>query len=361
MKFKKLVLFGLLLSCGVLNAQTDFRPGYIIKTIGDTIFGQIDYRGDIIMSSLCKFKDVHNTIIEYSPNDIEAFRFLESKYYVTKVIDNKKAFLEYLIKGKINIYYMRDEKGDHYYLDKEDVELTEIPYEEGIEYVDNKRVFYNSKKHIGLLIYCTQDDPDLIAEIRSIKKPEHQNLIKLAEDYHNAVCNDEKCIIYEKRLPLLKISMLPYVGLAKYKGWDKFINELGGYLYIWAPRTNENIYFKTGLVYHKIFDTSTVLKIYKIPIQIQYIYRAKRIQPKLSGGFDILSLKLNKYNDDYFYNGLIYTFCLNTGLDYKISNKIYLSTAFNTDITPPIIVSTNEDLKFHLISYSMFIGFRIDI
>jgi hypothetical protein len=79
-----------------------------------------------------------------------AFRFLDSKYYVTKEINNKKSFLEYLIKGKINIYYMRDEKGDHYYLDKENVELTEIPYEEKIIYVDDiqfgeKQVFYESK------------------------------------------------------------------------------------------------------------------------------------------------------------------------------------------------------------------------
>ena len=317
--------------------------------------GQIDYRGDIIMSSLCKFKGIDNTIVEYSPNDIEAFRFLDSKYYVTKEIDNKKVFLEYLIKGKINIYYMRDENGDHYYLDKEDVQLTEIAYEEGIKYVDNKRVFYESKKHFGVLIYYTQDDPELRSEIQSIRKPEHQNLIKLAEDYHNAVCKDEKCIIYEKRLPLLKISISPFVGLIKYKGYDKFINEFGGYLYFWAPRTNENLYLKTGFVYHKLSDIDEEFKIYNIPIQIQYIYRANRIQPKISVGFSILSINLNDYS------ALGHTINLNAGLDYKISNKINLSTAINSDYAPLSYVTKNEDLKFDLISYSIIIGLRIDI
>lgn len=169
MKLKRLILLGLLISTGFLKAQTDFRPGYIIKTFGDTIFGQIDYRGDLLMSSLCKFKAVDNTIKEYSPNDIEAFRFIERKYYVTREIDNKKVFMEYLIKGKVNIYYMRDDKGDHYYIDKEDARLTEIPYEEGIKYIDNKEVFYESTKHIGFLTYYMQDAPELQSRIHSVK------------------------------------------------------------------------------------------------------------------------------------------------------------------------------------------------
>jgi len=187
MKLNILILFGLLLSTEILNAQSDFRSGYIIKTTGDTIFGKIDYRGDLFMSRLCKFKDIDNSITEYSPNDIEAFRFLDSKYYVSRTIDNNKSFMEYLIKGKVNIYYMRDDKGGHYYIDKEDVRLTEIPYEEGIKYVDNKQVFYESTKHIGFLKYYMQDAPELQTRIQSVKKPDHQNLIKLAEDYHNAV------------------------------------------------------------------------------------------------------------------------------------------------------------------------------
>ncbi|WP_016775860.1 hypothetical protein [Anaerophaga thermohalophila] len=188
MKLKNLILFGLLFSIGLLNAQTDFRPGYIIKNTGDTLNGDIDYRGDLLMSRLCKFRDKENIIKDYSPNDIIAFRFIDGKYYVSREINDRRVFLEYLIKGKVNIYYMRDENGDHYYLDKEDVKLTEIPYEEGIKYIDDKQVFYESKKHIGLLNYFMQDAPEFQSRIQSLKKPEHQTLIKLAEDYHNAVC-----------------------------------------------------------------------------------------------------------------------------------------------------------------------------
>ena len=60
MGLRKFVLFGLLILTGVLNAQSDFRPGYIISTTGDTIFGEIDYRGDLSMSNVCRFKNGEN-------------------------------------------------------------------------------------------------------------------------------------------------------------------------------------------------------------------------------------------------------------------------------------------------------------
>lgn len=355
MKLRRFILLGLLISIGILNAQTDFKPGYVIKATGDTVFGQIDYRGDLIMNGLCKFKNDNNTIKEYSPDDIVAFRFLDSKYYVTKKINNKKSFMEYLIKGKINIYYMRDENGGHYYLDKEDTQLTEIPYEEGIKYVDDKQIFYESKKHIGILNYYMQDAPEIQSKIQSVKKPEHQTLIKLAEDYHNVVCDGEKCIIYEKEVPLLKISITPFIGLAKYNGYDKLATEFGGYLYFWAPRTSEKLFFKTGLVYNKISEDGTDLTVFKIPIQLQYIFRAHKLQPHISGGINFFNTKLEDYKS------ISNSLSLNAGLNYQISTKISIISSFNSDYTPLFMGLMDEYTEFDIISYSILVGLRIDL
>lgn len=252
MKRIKLQILGLVFSTFLLNAQTDFRPGYIIFNNGDTLSGEIDYRGDILMSTLCKFKNVDGTIVEYTPNDLKAFRFTDGKYFVAMEAKNRKVFLEFLIKGKLNIYYLRDENGDHYFLDKDGIKLTEIPYEEGTKYVDDKQVFYTTKKHIGILSYHMNDAPQFQSRIQAFKKPNHQNLIKLAEDYHNAVCKDEKCVVYKKNVPLLKISVNPFVGLVKYSGFENFSPEVGGLIYLWAPRTSEKIYFVTGFVRHNV-------------------------------------------------------------------------------------------------------------
>jgi len=57
MSFKKALILGLILSAHmVLTAQTNFKPGYIIKNSADTLYGKIDYRGDLLMGSICRFK-----------------------------------------------------------------------------------------------------------------------------------------------------------------------------------------------------------------------------------------------------------------------------------------------------------------
>jgi len=83
MKLIKLLFgVGLLHLASSLSAQTDFRSGFIIHLAGDTLYGEIDYRGDLLMSRVCKFKDKKGEITAYDPDDIEAFRFLNSKFFV---------------------------------------------------------------------------------------------------------------------------------------------------------------------------------------------------------------------------------------------------------------------------------------
>jgi len=297
---------GLLISIGILNAQTDFRPGYVINKNGDTIFGQIDYRGDLLMSSKCKFKDADNEIKEYFPNDIAAFRFIDSKYYVSKEINGKNFFLEYLIKGKVNMYYIRDDKGDHYYLDRDDMELAELPYEEGVKDVDNKKVYYKTKQHIGILNYYMKDAPGFQSRIQRLETPEHQSLIRLAEDYHNTVCEGEQCVIFEKKQPSLKVNLEVVAGVVNFENVedlnDRYYFQSGVIAHFWMPRTNEKIYFKTGFLYSQLEDTDGRKYGYiKVPTHIGYLapntYRLRPsfsiglLLPSYSGGF---AIKINK-------------------------------------------------------------------
>lgn len=289
MRLKNLILFGLLLSIGALNAQTDFRDGYIIENTGDTLFGGIDYRGDFLMSGLCKFKDKDDIIKNYSPNDVIAFRFIDSKYYVSREINCRKVFLEYLIKGKVNIYYMRDEDGDHYYLDKENIRLTEIPYKEGVKYVDNELKYFESKKHIGILNYYMQDASGFQSRIQSVKKPEHRSLIKLAEDYHNSVCEGEECIVYEKKQPILKVNIEGVAGVVNYENVDdlvdKYYFQSGVIAHFWMPRTNEKIYFKTGFLYSQPEQDGEKEEYIKVPVHLGYLApNTYRVRPSVSIG-----------------------------------------------------------------------------
>ncbi len=289
------------LSVSTLYAQTDFRPGYVITNSYDTIYGQIDYRGDKLMGQVCKFKSAENHITEYSPEDIIAYRFTDGKYYISKEIADKFVFLEFLIKGQVNIYYVRDKRGDHYYIDKGNMSIVEIPYEEKIILVNKKEKRHVSKKHVGMLNYYMQDVPEIQPQIAKIKKPGHNDLIKLADNYHHKVCKDgENCIIFEKRPPSIKVSLNLTAGLVTYRNLNQSFQG-GATLNFWMPRTNEKIYFRTGLLYSKLEDNMMgyTWSVYKIPIMFEYMYSKFMIKPKVAYGVCLYQLS-GSNNEDIF-------------------------------------------------------------
>jgi len=343
MKLNKLLLIGLFFLTSILNAQTDFRPGYVINNNGDTLNGEIDYRGDLLMSSICTFKNKEGEIIKYYPDDITAFRFVDNKYYISREINDKKVFLEYLIKGKINVYYMRDNAGNHYYVDKTDIKLTELPYEEGVKYVDDKPVFYESKTHIRLLNYCMKDAPNIQSKINSIKKPEHKSLIRLAEEYHNAVCKDEQCIIYEKLVPLIKISPELAGGVIKYLN----VEDLNEKLYINAglighismPRTSEKVFFRTGVLLSQLEFNDEKSTFYKIPLQLEYIYPRGIFRPRIAYG---LNINIPNNNPSVSFN---------FGGNIKLSKTFFLSVISDIEFN-----QTGGFFPKDLLSYSLQLG-----
>lgn len=306
MQLLRHILLVLVFSTSLLYARPDFRSGYIIDALGDTIVGKIDYQGDLLMGSVCIFEKVDSVIKEYSPNDILAYRFTDGKYYVSREIESKKVFLEYLIKGKVNIYYLRDNAGDHYFLDKEGLDLTEIPYESGTKYVNNREVYYETKTHLGILHYYMQDAPEFESKIQYIKEPNHQNLVDLAEEYHKVVCDGEKCIIYEKKQPFIKVNIEVVSGILKFTNSNNISNKVyfqnGVLAHFWMPRTNEKVYFKTGFLYSNIQYTTDPGDSYtKVPLHIGYMapntYRVRPsfsislFSPSFCGG---IAVKLNK-------------------------------------------------------------------
>jgi len=271
-----LIITVLLLFVGVTNAQQDFRSGYIITLEDDTIYGEIDYRGDMLMCKVCKFKADNDSVLEYFPGEIIGYRFTDSKYYISKEIDGKSVFLEYLINGIVSFYYLKDGDGDHYYINKSGLGIREIPYKEGIRTKDGKQYIYESKKHIGFLNVYMQDAPNFQSRIAQIKKPDHRNLIRLAEDYHDIACDGDKCIIYEKKSPLIKINLEAVTGFVNFKEYENIQDKnyfYGGILFhLWMPRTNEKVYLTTGILYSQYTDLSeNKYNYYSIPLQIGYM------------------------------------------------------------------------------------------
>lgn len=356
MDIKSFVFSAFLLFSGIIYAQTDLRPGFIITNHQDTLFGDIDYRGDELMGALCKFKADDLVVTDYYPGDIEAYGFVVGKFYVTKLVNEKIVFLEYLISGQADIFYLRDETGDHYYIEKAGMPLSEIPYKEEIRYIKSTPYEYRSKTHIGLISLYMQDAPDFQAEIATIKKPEHRNLIKLAEKYHNVVCKDESCIIYEKKMPLISLSLEPFWGPVKYIVANNAFNEFGLFAYVNSPRTNEKIYVKTGLSFQRIQGDSSHLDMYRIPLQLQYIYQGKKLQPRIGLGTNLFFADIDDRIDI-----LTHTFNLHAGLNYHIFDRWYVFGMFNADFSPSVDWVIDEEVSFEIFSYGMSLGLFINL
>jgi hypothetical protein len=322
-----------------LKAQSDFREGYIIDLKNDTLFGEINYRGDISMGEVCLFKlKKDGDPTKFEPKDIQGYRFKDDRYFIVKQINNKPVFLEFLIKGKINVYYFRNREGDHYYIEKEIGKLVELPYKESIIYKDENRSIidnkggiirnsktyaYNSNRHLGVLIYYMQDAPNLVEKIKQLKEPDHESLIEIAKDYHNAICTTESCIIYQRRKKGIKIEIEPAFGTLNYvkadKSVDKFALTGGALAHIWLPRVNEKLYFRTGILYTKTtFDNAEKINLFKIPVQIEYIYPKGQFVPKCAYG-------LNFYKPFYVTVGAM------VGFEAKINQKMAFCLNYDLD------------------------------
>lgn len=338
-----------------LNAQSNFRPGYVILNNSDTIVGKIDYRGERIMCKTCRFKPLDSdSVTMYTPNELIEYRFINGKRYISRSLESgTTVFLEYLINGKLNVYYYCDNKGyDYYFIDKQGLPLKEIPYEEGFRIrEDGTRVFYQSTNHIGILQAYTNDAEDYNKKSLNIVTPNHNNLIKFAEDYHNVVCKDENCIIYEKDMPFLKASIELFYGQAFFNNSIDISksSEYGSFIYLWLPRANEKLYFKTGIVYTQIKDEE-IKYFLKVPTQITYQYSAFKLRPNICFGINHYLIK----GADLLY---VWAISAGIGINYKFSDYVSVLGGFDADLSP-LAVSIEDG--FRIVSYAFHFGIRID-
>ncbi|MFO7658752.1 MAG: hypothetical protein R6W78_16955 [Bacteroidales bacterium] len=209
----------LCVSFNKILAQSDFRPGYFVNNDNDTIHGLIDYKGNKANAKKCIYKaDSDSKHQEFTPEEIKSFRFIDSKYYVSKTItlenDTMTLFLEYLINGIVDIYYYRDGKGEHYLINNGSINLYELKNDrkEIVKY--NNTYIKESKEYIGLLKIAFKESPTIMRKAESISL-DHKSLINISQDYHKEICPDKECIIYEKKLPKMEYHFGLFIGLNK--------------------------------------------------------------------------------------------------------------------------------------------------
>jgi len=415
--FKPLIiLICCMLSINNVIAQLDYRSGYVITNSTDTIKGYILYK-DINASKKCSFKKMLvDKPIDYAPGDILSFRFDDGKYFISKETPLKKGntilFLEYLIKGKANIYFMKDDGEEHYFIETDKNKIIELTQPEEFIKVNESDAtpispsgtYKRPSLYTGKLKYMLSDCPDIYPEIERVKL-NHSSLIKLAEDYHNKVCNSEKCIIFERKDKHVKINfgLLAGVSLNSFDfGHQIYTNYSIGSL-IGCRLYFENILFsvehtslQVGFILQKfsnyklnavngyesyaikyngenytlspfndpIKNINVKMVALKIPVTYNYIFLISKIRPYIGGGFTnmyILSqnneLEVSKFMEEYgksipsFHIGIIGI----VGSKYILNNNHFLFLEFTYELTQNMNV--NEFLRLTNNNFSIVSGF----
>ncbi len=330
MKQGILIIMFLLINAGVW-AQRDYRKGYVITNEQDTIYGWIDYRGDIRNSKICSFKKIETgQVVDYFPADIAAYRFIDGKYYISKNIGSigvpKNIFLEYLVNGLAKFYYYRDDTtSEHYYLENED-HFIELKIDEKEVVVDGKTQVKMVKSYIGML-KATLNVWEMSDEIDKAKL-DHESLINIGKDYHKYVCTDgSECIVYEKKKPAMivrvglmlggDLSMLKLMQHNEQKyDLDPSLNfSCGVNLNLSIPQFNEKLFLQIQALYTKYYffdalQTSTKAtdihirsNVLQLGLGIKYEYPKGKWRPTMMAGAAAIYLpdgSIEEISDNYY-------------------------------------------------------------
>lgn len=317
---KKVILLSLILLQTIIIAsgQKGFKPGYIITNEFDTIRGYIREKNNIQNSKSCEFIRAENQPVEvFQPAELKAYRIENSKYYWSKEIEldsvKQKVFLEYLIDGIVDLYYLKNAGNELYFIEKDGklIELSNngslvtVKEKDGAREIE-KTYFKNSNQYQNILKYLFHDSPEVMKEIPSTSF-DYKPLINLTKDYHNSVCKDYTCIDFTKSTnksiylePSIGIAnswmglktsknyshnMKPYYGLQirfkPFKGYSMW-NILTGINYSnnsfqgnFDNTINENYYIKTYMIFYEY-------SILRIPMTVEYSLPTRKLQPYIS-------------------------------------------------------------------------------
>lgn len=328
------IIFFIIINANILICQSEWKVGYLVTNNNDTLSGQINLTSYSKMGEQCTFRSNSNSQSKtFLPKDIKSYSIKDVAFYVSKKIDDTQTvFLEYLVNGKLDLFYIRKNDDDRYFIETDTLPLKELIYNEGIRNVNGVNYQYETKTHLGLLAFYTRDAPELYSRIGKIK-PDFKALKRITVDYHNIVCKDESCITYRNREPYTKVAIGPHIGRTShsYYNGNTLINEnylsYGFYVRAWSPRMGNNLFLKTGAIFSKFdeynhsIDVPTRKKtIAKIPLQIEYVIPTSFIfKPKASFGIDF-------YTNSAAYIGA------SIGSDFVIGKNINMSLIYDREI-----------------------------
>jgi hypothetical protein len=359
----------------VAYGQKDYKSGYVITAIQDTIYGLINLKSNYQNCRFCEFlKKGETKSVVYKPEDIKAYRIEDNNFYVSKEIEldstKKKVFLEFLVHGIANLYYFKEQGSSDFFIESKG-NMTRLSNDEKIILgADGNRYFTKTNQYISALKIAFSDRPSLGDKIDHTYF-DYSSLIRITKDYHNSVCKDSTCIDYTKSIRG-KILLEPYAGMIN--SWmglktsseqDYNLKSYAGLNFRFIPAKNHvlwnillginysvnnfhqdyhnTIYEPSGQFHHVDLSFSII----RVPIILEYSFAVKKIQPFVSLGYHNIFI-LNPqykillkqevgpgYNVSSRYEKYKAGVALGLGLRYKRANSSYFFLKQETEFRYP--------------------------
>lgn len=159
------------------SAQTDFRSGYIVQPAGDTVRGEVDFRGARRSSLQCQFRSSSGALVQtFQPQQLRAYGFPGVKEFrscLTPMPDSadkpqaaRQFFLEIMASGTASLYTRRNASdATFWYLQKGATPAQELVYKRSRVYVEGREVIRDINTFRNTLSVAFTDCPELSLEV----------------------------------------------------------------------------------------------------------------------------------------------------------------------------------------------------
>jgi len=328
-----------------LFSQLGFAPSFIVNHQNDTIYGV----GNIIKGQeYCLFKKSDATdYTKYYPNEITAFRIIGGKYFVSREImepndEMKWYFLEFLVDGEIDLFTISS--SGRYFIKKENEDFLELNDDiKSIQRIDGKNYMVQNKHYLGYIRVYMSETPELFPVIDKMDRLNQRDLVSLAVDYHNTICNEYECINYTKNIPKVTYKLELLSGVTYHNSY--YAPQIGFLVHIWSPLKNEKLFIKTGVLYsdRPYWKQGYRREGYsvKFPLSFQYVFGKKEFKPTLALGWP---------------TGIFLISSLQGGFIYSFSEHLELSINASIDGLLSLPMDIHKELYNNPLGHSFNIG-----
>ncbi|MCX2740416.1 PorT family protein [Pontibacter anaerobius] len=306
-----------------IQAQSDFKPGFVVLISGDTLSGWVDYRSNMLSTKVCKFKSAEAAaVVSYSPQDVMAYGFPNDRYYASKYVqeDSATVFMEELVRSKINLYTLNGA----FYVEKEGLGIEELVHEFR-EYYSEDGVLHRTRanKHIATLNKYMNDCIPMIEKIERVSLTQ-SSLIRLIKEY-NECSPGAPVVVFKESKPWFAAELGVAVGVShtslsfsakdesylhlEHSDFGATTYPVGGLLLnLRSPRVSEYTslqlethYFKTGFEDQNSYDWFGTLyenemeismSAVKLNLAVRHEFNSKTLQPYANAG-----IALNFFQD----------------------------------------------------------------